>query len=99
VHSPIIVADLFLSKGTTLYGKINKLNPTSSQNVSLSDSISISNKDNTSTSSLIVTETSLSNHITLSDDTINKIKQVMKESFSEVLRENTKKLININRSN
>jgi hypothetical protein len=86
-----IVADLFLSKGTTLYSKINKVNPTSSQNISLSDSISITNKDKTPATSQIATET-LSSHITLSDDTINKIKKVMKESFSEVLKDSIKNL-------
>jgi hypothetical protein len=60
----------------TIYGKINRLNPF------LLDSINIT--DNT----LNVP----SSPITFSDDTINKIKLVIKEAFSEALKENVKNI-------
>jgi hypothetical protein len=92
-----IVAELLLSKGTTLYGKINKLNHISStSNITLSDSLTITNKDKTSspwtTSQPKQQENITSQNITLSDETINKIKVVTKEAFSEVLKESTKNL-------
>jgi hypothetical protein len=98
-----IIAEVYLSKGTTLYCIINKLNPilSSSSNISsLSDSISITNVDKSSTkktlneniSNIDTTSQKLSGPITLSDETINKIKLVMKEAFSEVLIESTKNL-------
>ena len=101
-----IVAELFLSKGTTLYGKIKKLNIVSSD-TTLSDNINISNKEKSFTSNKEKSSTSnkvsekrnenvslqnFSGNITLSDETINKIKLVMKEAFSEVLKETTKNL-------
>jgi len=92
-----IVAELYLSKGKTLYGKINRLNPVSS-NISLSDSISISDvqqESKTSTSKKVNVQqeniTSLQN-LTFSDETINKIKLAMKEAFSDALKESTKNL-------
>jgi hypothetical protein len=99
-----IVADLYLSKHTTLYGKINKLNLNSTSIDShLSDSITILNKEEKSSGITFEQEKNISqkrnapvgkipSSINLSDETINRIKLVMKESFSEVLRESTKNL-------
>jgi hypothetical protein len=83
-----IVAELLLSKGTTLYANISKLNT-----FQLSDSIKITNKAKISSklddSFKNITS---SQNITLSDESIIKIKSVMKEAFSEVLKENTKNI-------
>jgi hypothetical protein len=97
-----IVAELYLSKGTTLYGKINKLHIISSDS-SLSDNISISNIDKSSTSKKgsekrnenVSVQSFQSGNITLSDETINNIKLVMKEAFSDVLKETTKNLLSL----
>jgi len=90
-------AELYLSKESTLYGKINRLNPVS-PNISLSDSITISSgyQESKSVPPKKINEQqkniqSLQN-LTLSDDTINKFKLVFKEAFSEVLKESTKNL-------
>jgi len=86
-----IVAEIFLSKGTTLYGKINTLNPIELDSSShLDDSIKITNKEIKNTSSQ-----KLSSNINLSDESINKIKQIMMESFSEVLNESLKNISNL----
>jgi len=98
-----IVAELFLSKGTTLYGKTSRLTPISSI-TSLGDSISISNKDkkilknnlsnieHSTVEQVLTNKSGEYNNVILSDDTISKIKIVMKEAFSEVMQEPTKHL-------
>jgi hypothetical protein len=90
-----ITAELYLSKGTTLYGKINKLTPSS-----LSESISITNTEKITPQKKLsesilntnIESQNISSPITFSDETINKIRLVVKESFSEVLKETTKNI-------
>jgi len=89
-----IIAELFLSKGKTLYSKITRLNTIFSEEQSLSDSINISNQKNTKKNKEKVIQ-NISNNITFSDDTINKLKKVMNEAFSEVLNESMKNISNL----
>jgi hypothetical protein len=92
-----IVAELYLSKETTLYGKITKLNPISSN---LEDSISITNESKSPTSTKLIDKSSQNisekiislQNINLSDDTLNKLKLAIREAFSDVLKESTKNL-------
>lgn len=91
-----IVADVFLSKGVTLYGKITQIISTH-ETENLSDSINVSNKETKSKKSKKINENvqTFSNNITLSDDTLNKIRIALRESFSEVLQESIQNISNL----
>lgn len=81
-----VVAEIFLSKGTTLYGNVKQLNPLEKNIENKIIDKNINQKKEISLSE------NISKNINFSDETINKIKKIMKESFTEVLEESTKNL-------